>query len=135
MEEQPVGGDVPYVVLPYIDRMDLAYAAADMALCRSGAMTCAELAAVGLPAAYVPLPHGNGEQRLNARPVVEAGGGLLVDDAALTPDWLRNKLLPLLQDASACKAMGEAAAAFGRRDADEKLADMVCEAARGGGHR
>ena len=57
---------VPYVVLPYLDRMDLGYAAADFALCRAGAMTCAELTAVGLPAAYVPLPHGNGEQRLNA---------------------------------------------------------------------
>jgi UDP-N-acetylglucosamine--N-acetylmuramyl-(pentapeptide) pyrophosphoryl-undecaprenol N-acetylglucosamine transferase len=135
VEQQPASGDVPYIVLPYIDRMDLAYAAADIALCRAGAMTCAELAAVGLPAVYVPLPHGNGEQRLNARPVVEAGGGLVVDDAALTPEWLRDELLPLLLDTSACKAMGEAAAAFGRRDADEQLADMVCEAARGGGHR
>src|SRR6516162_6803572 len=50
---------VPYVATPYIDRMDLAYAAADFALCRAGAMTCAELTAVGLPAAYVPLPIGN----------------------------------------------------------------------------
>src|SRR5215468_8638692 len=73
----------PYVTLPYVDRMDLAYAAADFALCRSGAMTCAELTAVGLPAAYVPLPHGNGEQRLNALPIVRAGGGLIVADADL----------------------------------------------------
>ena len=49
------------MTLPYLDRMDLAYAAADFALCRAGAMTCAELTAVGLPAAFVPLPHGNGE--------------------------------------------------------------------------
>ena len=59
-------GSPPYVALPYVDRMDLAYAAADLALGRSGAMTVAELGAVGLPAVYVPLPHGNGEQRLNA---------------------------------------------------------------------
>ena len=65
----PPGGEPPYVTLPYLDRMDLAYAAADFALCRAGAMTCAELTAVGLPAAYVPLPHGNGEQRLNAAPI------------------------------------------------------------------
>ena len=58
--------DPPYVVVPYLERMDLAYAAADLMLCRAGAMTCAELAAVGLPAVYVPLPIGNGEQRLNA---------------------------------------------------------------------
>ena len=79
------GGGVPYVSLPYIDRMDLAYAAADFALCRAGAMTCAELTAVGLPAAYVPLPIGNGEQRLNAVPIVQHGGGMLVNDADLTP--------------------------------------------------
>ena len=49
-------GNPPYVRVPFVDRMDLAYAAADMMLCRGGAITCAELAAVGLPAAYVPLP-------------------------------------------------------------------------------
>ena len=57
----------PYVVVPYLDRMELAYAAADLVLCRAGANTVAELTAVGLPAAYVPLPIGNGEQELIAR--------------------------------------------------------------------
>src|SRR5438034_1832524 len=83
----------PYVSLPYVDRMDLAYAAADFALCRSGAMTCAELTAVGLPAAYVPLPIGNGEQRLNALPIVQRGGGMLVTAAALTAEGMRDTLL------------------------------------------
>ncbi len=69
----PDAGDAPYIPVPYVDRMDLAYAAADMMLCRAGAMTVAELSAVGLPAAYVPLPIGNGEQRLNAQPLVKAG--------------------------------------------------------------
>ena len=73
---EPADGDPPYVAVPYLDRMDLAYAAADLAICRSGAMTVAEVSAVGLPAVYVPLPIGNGEQRLNALPVVNAGGGL-----------------------------------------------------------
>ena len=76
------------MAVPYLDRMDLAYAAADLAICRSGAMTVAEVSAVGLPAVYVPLPIGNGEQRLNALPVVNAGGGMLVDDADLTPDFV-----------------------------------------------
>ena len=84
-------GMPPYIPVPYVDRMDLAYAAADMMLCRAGAMTVAELSAVGLPAAYVPLPIGNGEQRLNAQPVVKAGGGLLVDDAELTPEWVQRQ--------------------------------------------
>ena len=80
----PAAGEPPYVAVPYLDRMDLAYAAADLAVCRSGAMTVAEVTAVGLPAVYVPLPIGNGEQRLNALPVVEAGGGMIVDDRELT---------------------------------------------------
>jgi UDP-N-acetylglucosamine--N-acetylmuramyl-(pentapeptide) pyrophosphoryl-undecaprenol N-acetylglucosamine transferase len=119
----------PYVTVPYVDRMDLAYSAADLALCRAGAMTCAELAAVGLPAVYVPLPIGNGEQRLNAAPVVKAGGGLLVDDAALRPEWIATELVPLLVDPVRLRGMGKAAADFGHRDADEVLARMVREAA------
>ncbi len=118
-------GAVPYVMLEYLDRMDLAYAAADFALCRAGAMTCAELTAVGLPAAYVPLPHGNGEQRLNALPVERAGGGLIVDDAALSPEWIRNVLLGVLLDPELVAAMSRSAAGIGARDADVALARQV----------
>src|SRR5579862_4458176 len=118
---------VPYVATPYIDRMDLAYAAADFALCRAGAMTCAELTAVGLPAAYVPLPIGNGEQRLNALPIVQRGGGMLVNDADLSPDWIRDTLLPVLVNIDQVADMSEAAAALGRGDADRWLADKVIE--------
>src|ERR1700726_3112682 len=118
---------VPYVATPYIDRMDLAYAAADFALCRAGAMTCAELTAVGLPAAYVPLPIGNGEQRLNALPIVRRGGGLLVDDAELTAEWIMGSLLPVLTNIDQVAGMSEAAAAMGRRDADRWLAKAVMD--------
>jgi UDP-N-acetylglucosamine--N-acetylmuramyl-(pentapeptide) pyrophosphoryl-undecaprenol N-acetylglucosamine transferase len=120
----------PYVAVPYVDRMDLAYAAADFALCRAGAMTCAELTAVGLPGAFVPLPHGNGEQRLNAEPVVAGGGGLLVDDAELTPEWVRDVLLPVLLDIDRVANMSEAAAALGRADADRWLASEVIDVIR-----
>jgi UDP-N-acetylglucosamine--N-acetylmuramyl-(pentapeptide) pyrophosphoryl-undecaprenol N-acetylglucosamine transferase len=119
----------PYVVLPYIDRMELAYAAADLALCRAGASTCAELAAVGLPAVYVPLPHGNGEQRLNALPTVRAGGGLLVADAELDGAWVTANVLPLLLDPARLDAMSAAATGHGRRDADEAMARMTLDAA------
>ena len=118
---------VPYVAVPYVDRMDLAYAAADFALCRAGAMTCAELTAVGLPAAYVPLPIGNGEQRLNALPIVQRGGGLLVEDAELTADWIKTSLLPVLTNIDQVAGMSEAAAALGRKDADRWLAKAVIE--------
>jgi UDP-N-acetylglucosamine--N-acetylmuramyl-(pentapeptide) pyrophosphoryl-undecaprenol N-acetylglucosamine transferase len=82
---------------------------------------------VGLPGAFVPLPIGNGEQRLNALPVVEAGGGLLVDDAELTPSWVTERLVPLLTDPAALAALAANAAAAGTPDADERLADMVLE--------
>ena len=121
-----------YVPVPYIDRMDLAYCAADLALTRSGAMTCAELAAVGLPAIYVPLPIGNGEQRLNALPVVTAGGGLIVDDAKITAEWLTEVAAGVLEDGERLHAMGAAAYEYGVRDADEQLARIVVQAASGG---
>ena len=122
VDDQP---GAAYVVVPYIDRIELAYAAADLVACRAGANTVCELTAVGLPGAYVPLPVGNGEQRLNAEPVVAAGGGLLVADADCTPEWVRRRLLPLLADPAALQRMGGAAAALGVPNADERLADLV----------
>lgn len=118
-----------YVPVPYLERMDLAYAAADVAVCRAGAMTVAEVSAVGLPAVYVPLPHGNGEQELNARPVVDAGGGLLVADADLTGDRLAELVTGLTGDPGRLAAMSSAARASGHADADETLARRVLEAA------
>jgi len=121
-------GDPPYVVVPYVDRMDLAYAAADLVLCRSGANTVTEVAAVGLPAVFVPLPIGNGEQARNARPVVDAGGGLLVSDAALTSEWVSGTVPVLLNDRARLDEMSRAASGTIRRDADERLARMVLDA-------
>jgi UDP-N-acetylglucosamine--N-acetylmuramyl-(pentapeptide) pyrophosphoryl-undecaprenol N-acetylglucosamine transferase len=119
---------IPYISLPYLPEMELGYAAADLMLGRGGAMTCAEVAAVGLPAVYVPYPHSNQEQRRNALPVVEAGGGLLVDDGEMTPAWIEATVIPLLHDPARLAAMGRAAAAYGRRDGDEALLDFVYEA-------
>ncbi|MET0820467.1 MAG: undecaprenyldiphospho-muramoylpentapeptide beta-N-acetylglucosaminyltransferase [Aeromicrobium sp.] len=121
-------GDPPYVVVPFIDRMDLAYAAADLIVCRAGANTVTEVAAVGLPAAFVPLPIGNGEQAHNAHPVVRAGGALLIDDSALTPAWIDNVVIPLVSHEGRLAAMSHAASGIVARDADEKLAAMIREA-------
>jgi UDP-N-acetylglucosamine--N-acetylmuramyl-(pentapeptide) pyrophosphoryl-undecaprenol N-acetylglucosamine transferase len=132
----PGPGDPPYVAVPYLNRMDLAYAAADLAICRSGAMTVAEVSAVGLPAVYVPLPIGNGEQRLNALPVVNAGGGLLVDNAALTPDFVAGTVAGLLGDAPRLAAMTAAAARVGHPDAARDVAQAALDVAhRGRGDR
>lgn len=130
-----IAGTPPYRVVEYLDRMDLAYAAVDAVVCRAGAGTVSEVAALGLPAAYVPLPIGNGEQRLNAQPLVDAGGGLMVDDAACTPEWVSSTLLPLLTDPGRLAATGAAAGRFGIRDGDERLADLVQRAASAGNGR
>ncbi|MFY2788301.1 undecaprenyldiphospho-muramoylpentapeptide beta-N-acetylglucosaminyltransferase [Rhodococcus sp. KRD162] len=121
--------DAPYVALPYIDQMDLAYAAADMAICRSGAMTVAEVSATGLPAVYVPLPHGNGEQELNARPVVDAGGGILVSDATLTVQYVSDTVVAMLADTETIATMSAAAAAAGHKGAAAAVAQIVLDTA------
>ncbi|MBO0867598.1 MAG: UDP-N-acetylglucosamine--N-acetylmuramyl-(pentapeptide) pyrophosphoryl-undecaprenol N-acetylglucosamine transferase [Micromonosporaceae bacterium] len=125
--EIPPDLPTPYITLRFLAEMELGYAAADLALCRGGAMTCAETAAVGLPAIYVPLPYGNGEQRRNAMPVVRAGGGLLVDDADLSPAWIERTVISLLRDPGRLVAMGHAAAGYGRRDGDEALRSFMYE--------
>ncbi|GAS90109.1 undecaprenyldiphospho-muramoylpentapeptide beta-N-acetylglucosaminyltransferase [Mycolicibacterium brisbanense] len=130
LPESPGGQRPPYRAVPYLDRMDLAYAAADLAICRSGAMTVAEVTAVGLPAVYVPLPIGNGEQRLNAQPVVAAGGGMLIDDAELSPQFVADTVVGLLTDDARLAHMTAAASLSGHRDAARKVAQVALDVAR-----
>ncbi len=114
-----------YHVREYLERIDQAYAACDVVVARSGAGTVGELAALGIPAVYVPLPVGNGEQRLNASSVIDGGGGILVTDDAFTPAWVVENLVPLVADADRLAAMGRAAAEHGVRDGAARLADLV----------
>ncbi|MGW8565788.1 undecaprenyldiphospho-muramoylpentapeptide beta-N-acetylglucosaminyltransferase [Isoptericola sp. NPDC055881] len=117
-----------YQVREYLSEMQLALAAADLVVARSGAGTVCELAALGVPAVYVPLPVGNGEQRLNAAPLVDAGGGLLVDDADLTSAWVAQHVPALLADRPRLEAMAAAARTTGVRDGAARVADLVAEA-------
>jgi UDP-N-acetylglucosamine--N-acetylmuramyl-(pentapeptide) pyrophosphoryl-undecaprenol N-acetylglucosamine transferase len=126
--EVPSDLPVQYRVVPYLSDMQLGYAAADLMLCRGGAITVAETTALGVPAVYVPYPHSNQEQKRNARPVVESGGGLLVDNAELTPDWIEQNVIPLARDPQRLAMMGHAAARYGRRDGDEALLRFVLDA-------
>ena len=126
----PEPGDAPYMAVPYLDRMDLAYSAADLVICRSGAMTVAEVSAVGLPAIYVPLPIGNGEQRLNALPVVNAGGCVVVADADLTPGLVAQQVIGLLTDSPRLAAMTAAAAQAGHPGAARQVAQAALDIAR-----
>ncbi len=117
--------DGDYRVAPYLERIDLAFACADLIICRSGAGTVSELTALGLPAIYVPLPIGNGEQRFNAQPVVDAQGGLMVADADFTPEWVRNHVPKLLADPHTLSDYGANAWKYGIRDAAEVMARRV----------
>ncbi|WGX94657.1 undecaprenyldiphospho-muramoylpentapeptide beta-N-acetylglucosaminyltransferase [Nocardioides sp. L-11A] len=127
---EPVPTGVPYVVLPFVERMDLALAAADLMVCRSGASSVVEAAATGVPAIFVPLPIGNGEQALNARPVVDAGGALLVEDASFSADYVADTVPALATDADRLARMGTAAADLVPRDADDRLARIIRDAVR-----
>jgi UDP-N-acetylglucosamine--N-acetylmuramyl-(pentapeptide) pyrophosphoryl-undecaprenol N-acetylglucosamine transferase len=129
--EIPSDLPAPYITVPYIADMELGYAAADLVLSRGGAMTLAEVTTVGLPAIYVPLPYGNGEQRRNALPVVQAGGGLLVDDGELTGGWIERTVIPLALDPARLASMSAVAATFGRRDGDEALRRFVLDVVEG----
>jgi UDP-N-acetylglucosamine--N-acetylmuramyl-(pentapeptide) pyrophosphoryl-undecaprenol N-acetylglucosamine transferase len=132
-EAHPEPTGVPYVVLDFVDRMDLLLAAGDLMVCRAGASSVTEAAAVGVPAIFVPLPIGNGEQDHNARPVVDAGGALMVADDAFTPEWVAATVPGLAADEERLRRMGAAASALIPRDADERLARLVLETAGEGG--
>lgn len=114
-----------YVVVEYMDRMDLAYAASDLVMCRAGAGTVCELAALGIPAVFVPLPIGNGEQRLNAQPLVHAGGALLVADEDVSSDWVEASLPGLLRDAARLARMRDAAKSVGHPGATAHIVDRL----------
>lgn len=118
-----------YVAIEYLDRMHLALAAADLVVCRAGSLTVSELMAVGLPAIYVPLPYGNGEQGMNAADQVSAGGALLVDDSAFTAEWVEAQLVPLLRDADRLAEMASASAGAGASDGSDRMCDLIERAA------
>lgn len=120
-----------YRVIPYCDRMDLAFAACDLAVSRAGSTTVSELSGLGVPAILVPYAVGNGEQRFNAAGVVRAGGALLVEDEELTPEWIRDTLIPLLGDEDRLREMSGRAKGAGALDGTERLYDLVREALAG----
>jgi UDP-N-acetylglucosamine--N-acetylmuramyl-(pentapeptide) pyrophosphoryl-undecaprenol N-acetylglucosamine transferase len=129
-EQAREGDELRYNVVAYTDSMELAYACSDLALCRAGASTIAELAAVGLPAVLVPLPISlDDDQRRNAQAIVEVGGGRMVLDRDLKPQVIVEMVRELLFDRPQMDQMGVAIAGLARPDAAERFADLVTEAA------
>lgn len=127
----PPGGLV-WRPVAFEERMDLAYAAADLAVCRAGASTIAELAAAGLPAVLVPYPAAAGDhQARNAEAVAAAGGAVVVADEACSPERLAEEVEALLGSPDRLRAMSEAVRSLDRPDAAERVADLVEVHARG----
>jgi UDP-N-acetylglucosamine--N-acetylmuramyl-(pentapeptide) pyrophosphoryl-undecaprenol N-acetylglucosamine transferase len=117
--------------VPYEDHMETVYRAADLVVCRAGAMTVAELAVAGVPSVLVPLPGAPGDhQTANARVLEEAGASVLLPDPACDGDSLEACLDLLCGDPSALAAMERAATSLGRRDAAAAGARVVERNAR-----
>lgn len=112
----------------YLLEMEDAFSVADLVVARSGAGTVAELTALGLPAVYVPLPIGNGEQRLNAQEHVNAGGAKIIADAEFTEEYVRQEIWSLFEGpkgSETLKEMARLSAGIGHIDASEVLAELV----------
>ncbi|MFY9262791.1 MAG: undecaprenyldiphospho-muramoylpentapeptide beta-N-acetylglucosaminyltransferase [Actinomycetaceae bacterium] len=121
---EAIGDATDYHVLDYVTDMDNAYAVADLVITRAGAGMVAESSALGIPAIFVPLPIGNGEQELNAKDVVDAGGAVIVKNEDFTPEWLAENL-PTYLDADKRAQMSDAARGVSPINADQRLAELT----------
>ena len=118
-----------YRPVAFIDRMDLAYAAADLSISRAGAMTVAEVTAVKIPSIFIPLPIGNGEQEKNAKQLVAAGAALICPPHLFTQEWIGTHVSPLITDPETLKSMSERSLHAGISDAARDLAQwaLACD--------
>jgi UDP-N-acetylglucosamine--N-acetylmuramyl-(pentapeptide) pyrophosphoryl-undecaprenol N-acetylglucosamine transferase len=118
--------ELPARVLPFLTKIHLAYAAADLVVCRSGAMTLAEIAACGTPAILVPYPYAaHDHQRVNASNLVDRGAAAMILDHELTGDRLAKEIAHWLSDRPALSQMSSNARRFARPDAAEKIARSI----------
>jgi UDP-N-acetylglucosamine--N-acetylmuramyl-(pentapeptide) pyrophosphoryl-undecaprenol N-acetylglucosamine transferase len=117
-------------VLPFLDRMELAYAVADLAVTRAGATSIAEMTVCSVPMILVPYPYATeNHQEANARELERCGAAEVQLDAELSPDGLAHRILAIVDDDERRAAMAAASGAWGRPDADVRLASLVMEAA------
>jgi UDP-N-acetylglucosamine--N-acetylmuramyl-(pentapeptide) pyrophosphoryl-undecaprenol N-acetylglucosamine transferase len=122
-------GSIPVRVLGFLERMELAYAVADLVVARSGATTVAELAVCGVPSILIPYPYATGRhQEANARALQRAGGASMLLDDELDGRVLAERMAWLLDDDERLARMGERARAWGRPDSADALARVVLEA-------
>jgi UDP-N-acetylglucosamine--N-acetylmuramyl-(pentapeptide) pyrophosphoryl-undecaprenol N-acetylglucosamine transferase len=114
-----------YHPVSYIEKMELAYAAADLVVCRAGAMTIAEQTVLAIPAIYIPFATGNGEQRENVSELVKDGGGSLILESELTSNLLVSRIREIFESPTMLAQMSLAAGKHALRDADQKVAESA----------
>jgi UDP-N-acetylglucosamine--N-acetylmuramyl-(pentapeptide) pyrophosphoryl-undecaprenol N-acetylglucosamine transferase len=118
--------------VPFIDRMDVAYARADLVVCRAGAATIAELTVFGKPAILIPYPYATYDhQRLNAEELREKGAAEMILDRDLDGVKLAAQVGALYGDRPRLAAMAEAARRLGRPDAAKQIVDECSALVRG----
>lgn len=119
-------GRVRYVRVPYLERVGLAYACADLVVSRCGATAVAEIAACGRPAVLVPYPHAaGGHQEENASPLVRGGAAVVVRDSDLTGSVLAREVASILDTPGRMAAMAACSRALGRRDAALRVLEVL----------
>jgi UDP-N-acetylmuramate--alanine ligase len=114
---------------PHLTDMALAYAVADVAIARAGASTIAELAAARVPAVFIPYPHANGHQRVNAQLVESVGGGVWVEEAEATPARLLSLVRQLTCDARLRRVMGTQMGTLARPEATQRVMEELVKLA------
>lgn len=127
-EPQSVAGNPILRSVDFVERMEEAYAVADLVLCRGGASTVAELAIAGLPSIIVPYPHHRDrQQERHARVFERAGAAIVMADAGVNPYSVAESADVLLADPDRLARMGTAARTLARPDAARACADLIGE--------
>jgi len=126
---------IPAVVLPFTRNIGEIYAQTDLAICRSGAATCAELSAFGIPALLIPYPHAiHDHQTENARAMEKAGAADMVPEKDLSDEWLATYITQMIKREDLRRKMSDASRARATGNGAEKLADVVEQVVRNAGY-
>jgi len=119
-------------IVPFIDKMEEAYAWADFVICRAGALTVAELTAVGLGALLVPFPYAiDDHQTTNGQWLVEAGAAVMIQEKQLTPQILADQIMRLVNNSDQRLTMASCARTLAKVGAADRVAEVCLEVANG----
>lgn len=118
--------NIDAVVCGFLDNMGAAYGLADLVICRAGATTIAEVTAVGIPAVFIPYPFASdNHQYWNAKAIADKGGGVVIEEAELTPQILKEMAMDIIQDGQKHAAMKDTSKSLGKPDATAVISNLI----------